>query len=128
MKHALARCAALLAAASLVSPLSADAAGTADPFANLAYRAIGPAIAGGRATAIAGNDRDPNRYYAGGANGGVWKSIDGGVSWTPVFEKEPTAAIGAIAVAPSDPDDVWVGTGEAYPRPRRCGFDCTHFN
>lgn len=82
----------------------------------LQYRAIGPAISGGRTTAVAGSDDDPLTYYAGGAAGGVFKSTDGGASWTPVFDKEPVAAIGAIAVAPGNPDDVWVGTGESNPR------------
>lgn len=92
----------------------------ADPTSNavgaLKYRAIGPAIGGGRATAIAGSDRDPFVYYLGGAGGGVFKSIDGGATWTPVFDKEPVAPVGAIAVNPNDVNDVWVGTGEAYPR------------
>ncbi len=83
---------------------------------SLSYRAIGPAISGGRTTAIAGSDTDPALYYAGGADGGVFKSTDGGISWNPVFDKEPVAAIGAIAIAPTDANDVWVGTGEANPR------------
>ncbi len=85
-------------------------------FSGLTYRGIGPAIAGGRTTSVVGSDADPKIYYAGGAGGGVFKSVDGGASWTPVFDSEPVAPIGAIAVAPHDPDDVWVGTGEANPR------------
>lgn len=92
----------------------------ADPVTNalgsLSYRSIGPAIGGGRATAVAGSDRNPFVYYLGGAGGGVFKSVDGGASWTPTFDKQPVAPIGAIAVNPRDDNDVWVGTGEAYPR------------
>ena len=97
-------------------PLGARADATSDGFGSLAYRPIGPAISGGRATAIAGSDRDPAVYYAGGAGGGVFKSTDGGVSWRPVFDREPVAPVGALAVSPRDPNDVWVGTGEANPR------------
>lgn len=87
-----------------------------NPFGMLAYRGIGPAIAGGRAPAVAGSDLDPRIYYAGGSGGGVFKSTDGGASWVAVFDREPVAPIGAIAVSPRDPNDVWVGTGESNPR------------
>ena len=86
------------------------------PFGMLAYRGIGPAITGGRVPAVAGSDLDSRIYYAGGAAGGVFKSTDGGASWVPVFDREPVAPIGAIAVSPRDPNDVWVGTGESNPR------------
>ncbi len=99
----------------LASPRRVTAA-AADPFAPLAYRAIGPAISGGRVTAIAGSDGDPRVIYAGGAGGGVFKSTDGGASWAPIFDKEPVAPVGAIAVSRRDPGDVWVGTGESNPR------------
>jgi photosystem II stability/assembly factor-like uncharacterized protein len=85
-------------------------------FSGLAYRGIGPAIAGGRTTAVAGSNVNPRLYYVGGAGGGVFKSVDGGSSWRPVFDSQPVAAIGAIAVAPRNPNDVWVGTGESNPR------------
>jgi photosystem II stability/assembly factor-like uncharacterized protein len=61
------------------------------------------------ATGVAG---DPMVYYAGAASGGVFKSTDGGVHWSPVFDGQPVSSIGFIAVAPSDPNVVWVGTGE----------------
>ncbi|HEY0395898.1 MAG TPA: hypothetical protein VGD01_15465 [Candidatus Elarobacter sp.] len=81
------------------------------------FRAIGPAISGGRVPAVAGSDRDPALYYVGGAGGGVFKSTDGGTSFAPVWEgASKFGAIGAIAVAPSDDKTVWVGTGEANPR------------
>ncbi len=65
---------------------------------------------------MVGSDADARRYYAGGADGGVFKSLDGGVSWTAVFDDASSASIGAIAVTPRHPDDVWVGTGESNPR------------
>jgi photosystem II stability/assembly factor-like uncharacterized protein len=89
---------------------------TAVPFGNLHYRAIGPAISGGRTTAVVGSDSDPMLYYAGGADGGVYKSTDGGASWTATFDDQASAAIGAIAVAPGNASDVWAGTGESNPR------------
>ena len=57
---------------------------------------------------------DPSIYYAGAASGGVWKTTDGGIRWAPVSDSMPVAAIGALAVAPSDPNVVWAGTGEAW--------------
>jgi len=107
---------ALTFCALVCSPAGARADAQSTVLGSLTYRSIGPAISGGRTTAVAGSNSAPGIYYAGGANGGVWKSVDGGVSWRPVFDRQPTAAIGAIAVSPSDPNDVWVGTGEAYPR------------
>ena len=100
--------------AALTTPARAQS--DAGPFAGLSYRQIGPAISGGRSSAVAGSNRDPALYYAGGAGGGVFKSTDGGASWVPVFDKQPVAPIGAIAVAPQDDRDVWVGTGESNPR------------
>ena len=107
---------AALAAALLFSSQAARAQTSANSYASLQYRSIGPAIAGGRVTAAAGSDRDPQLYYVGGADGGVFRSHDGGASWHPVFDREPVAAIGAIAVDERDPNIVWVGTGEANPR------------
>src|SRR5207302_9384495 len=70
--------------------------------------------AGNRVASIAGVPGDPSTYYAGAASGGVWKTTDGGNRWDPIFDKQPVAAIGAIAVAPFDPGVIWVGTGEAW--------------
>lgn len=85
-------------------------------YANLAWRSIGPAVAGGRVAAVAGTAQDDQLYYLGTAGGGVWKSSNGGATWEPVFEKEAVAAIGAVAVDPKDERVVWAGTGEANPR------------
>lgn len=101
-------------AASVTGVPVARAAGA--DFGDLQYRTIGPAIAGGRTTVVTGSDRDARLYYAGGADGGVFKSVDGGASWRPVFDRASTASIGAIAVSARNDDDVWVGTGESNPR------------
>ena len=77
------------------------------------FRFVGPKV-GNRIAAVAGVPGDPSTYYAGAASGGVWKSTDGGNRWTPIFDKQPVAAIGSLAVSPSDPSVVWAGTGEAW--------------
>ncbi len=79
----------------------------------LSFRFLGPVV-GNRVAAIAGIPGDPAIYYAGAASGGVWKTTDGGIRWNPVSDTMPVAAIGALAVAPSDPNIVWAGTGEAW--------------
>jgi photosystem II stability/assembly factor-like uncharacterized protein len=104
------------AVALALAPLAAQADTTTNAFAGLTYREIGPAISGGRSTAVAGSNRDPLLYYAGGAGGGVFKSTDGGASWLPIFDRQPAAPIGAIALWERDDRDVWVGTGESNPR------------
>jgi photosystem II stability/assembly factor-like uncharacterized protein len=81
--------------------------------AGLQFRFLGPAV-GNRAAAIAGVPGDPSVYYVGAASGGVWKTVDAGLNWTPVFDSQPVAAIGALAVAPSEPTTVWAGTGEPW--------------
>ena len=102
----------------LFALLLAPAAGAAAdlPLSNLQWREAGPAIAGGRVTAVAGTSGDSSLYYLGAAGGGVWKSADGGASWKPVFDRESVGAIGAIAIDPSNDATVWVGTGESNPR------------
>ena len=77
------------------------------------FRFVGPRV-GNRIASAVGIPGDPSTYYAGAASGGVWKSTDGGNRWTPIFDKQPAAAIGALAVAPADPSQVWAGTGEAW--------------
>jgi photosystem II stability/assembly factor-like uncharacterized protein len=85
-----------------------------DPYAALKHRFIGPP--GNRVSAVVGVPGDPNTYYVGAASGGVWKSIDGGINWSPVFDDQTAQSIGSIAIAPSDPNVVWVGTGEPFIR------------
>jgi photosystem II stability/assembly factor-like uncharacterized protein len=77
------------------------------------FRFVGPKV-GNRIAAVAGIAGDPSTYYAGAASGGVFKSVDGGNRWEPIFDKQSAAAIGALAVAPSEPSTVWAGTGEAW--------------
>jgi photosystem II stability/assembly factor-like uncharacterized protein len=84
-------------------------------FQGMKWRLIGP-FRGGRALAVAGVPGDPNTYYFGSVAGGVWKTTNAGVDWTPLFDKEPVASIGALAVAPSDPNVIYVGTGESCLR------------
>jgi photosystem II stability/assembly factor-like uncharacterized protein len=80
------------------------------------WRAIGP-YRGGRTVGAAGVPQQPNVFYIGVNNGGVWKTTDYGLTWTPLFDGEPTQSIGAVAVAPSDPNVVYVGSGEGLQRP-----------
>ena len=86
------------------------------PFGNMSWREIGPAGSGGRVAAVAGSATNTKLYYVGAAGGGVWKSSNSGQTWDAVFEKEGTAAIGAVTIDPTDDKTVWVGTGEANPR------------
>lgn len=80
------------------------------------WRGIGPASMGGRIDDIAGVDSNPYIYYVGFATGGVWKTTNNGTTFTPIFDTYSTASIGDIAIAPSNPEIVWVGTGEANNR------------
>ena len=79
------------------------------------WRMLGP-FRGGRVAAASGVNGRPNEFYFGAVNGGVWKTTDGGRVWQPVFDSQPVASIGAIAVAPSAPDTVYVGSGESTLR------------
>lgn len=85
------------------------------PLQNVKFRNLGPAAGGGRISAIAGIPGDPNTIYLGSCSGGVFKTVDSGLSWKAIFEKYPPS-IGSIAIAPSNPSLVWVGTGESNPR------------
>ena len=89
---------------------------SAELYAAMHWRHIGPTRAG-RARALAGVRSQPNVFYAGFDNGGVWRSTDYGSTWQPLFDQEATGSIGAIAVAPSDPNVIYVGTGAGIIRP-----------
>ncbi len=84
-------------------------------YSGLHWRMLGP-FRGGRTDAVSGVPGRPNEFYFGSVNGGVWKSIDAGRVWDPVFDGQSVASIGALAVAPSSPDTVYVGTGESTLR------------
>ncbi len=83
-----------------------------NPYQQLKYRFIGPD--GNRAAAIAGEPGNPLVTYIGAASGGIWKTTDGGINWTPIFDGESVASIGSLAVAPSAHNIVWAGTGETF--------------
>ncbi|HEX4683649.1 MAG TPA: hypothetical protein VH277_13110, partial [Gemmatimonadaceae bacterium] len=80
------------------------------------WREIGPTRAG-RARALAGVPSQPNVFYIGFDNGGVWRSTDYGSTWVPLFDSNPIGSIGAIAVSPSNPNVIYVGTGAGIIRP-----------
>jgi hypothetical protein len=83
---------------------------------DLKARSIGPAVCSGRVSDVVGVPGDPSLVWVGAASGGVWKSTDGGVRFTPMFDEQNVTSIGALAVDPRRPDVVWVGTGEGNPR------------
>jgi photosystem II stability/assembly factor-like uncharacterized protein len=84
-------------------------------FRSLEWRLIGP-FRGGRTLGVTGVPGNPNTFYSGAVGGGVWKSTNAGVTWSPIFDSQKIASIGAIAVAPSDPRVIYVGSGEADMR------------
>ncbi|RMD94329.1 MAG: sialidase, partial [Calditrichaeota bacterium] len=83
-------------------------------FQQMKYRFIGPQ--GNRVIAVVGVPGDLNTYYAGAASGGLWKSTDGGINWKPIFDDQPAQSVSALAIAPSDENVVWAGTGETFIR------------
>ena len=85
-------------------------------FGEMKWRSIGPQR-GGRTKAAAGVPQQPYTFYVGVVNGGVWKTTDAGRTWKPIFDDQPTGSIGSIAVAPSDPNIIYVGSGEGLARP-----------
>ncbi len=103
---------ALACFALVVFPAPAQRRG-GGPREPLQFRFMGPAV-GNRISAAAGVPGDPSTYYAGAASGGIWKSTDSGHSFVPIFDSQPAQAIGALAVAASNPGIVWAGTGEAW--------------
>src|SRR6202521_5828072 len=86
---------------------------TADTFAGLKFRLLGPAVASGRVTSVAVNPKNKFEYYVGVAAGGVWKTVNDGTTWTPVFDNEKSYSIGWVTLDPNDASVVWVGAGES---------------
>src|SRR5271155_1577980 len=101
-----------LSAATLCFAAAASAQTSTSLFDGLHWRLIGP-FRGGRAITATGVPGDPNTFYFGAVGGGIWKTTDGGLVWTPIFDDQHVASIGSIAVAPSDPNVIYAGTGEA---------------
>src|SRR6476660_2496767 len=111
--------------AVFISTASVQSAGSPTPtppgtideklFNGMRWRQVGP-FRGGRALAIEGVVGEPDTYYFGAVAGGVWKTTDGGANWIPLFDKQPISSIGAIAVAQSDHNVIYAGTGEAAIR------------
>src|ERR1700739_3984698 len=85
-------------------------------FSEMRWRCIGP-FRGGRTVAITGVPQQPNLFYIAAVNGGVWQTTDNGNTWEPIFDGEGAGSVGAIAVAPSDPNIIYVGSGEGLQRP-----------
>ena len=112
----------LLALVALLLPptapvqLQAQTLDSLDPaiFDAMEYRHIGPV--GNRVSAVGGVPGDPNIYYIGAASGGIFKSVDGGIHWEPVFDDQPVASIGSLAIDPVNPNVIWAGTGETFIR------------
>ena len=108
----------VFAAFAFVCLVSSYLEAQVDPklFSDMRWREIGP-MRGGRTRALAGVPSEPATFYLGAVNGGVWKTNDYGRTWQPIFDQQPTGSVGAIEVAPSDPNIVYVGSGEGLHRP-----------
>src|SRR5215471_15948451 len=107
----------LLLSAGAVEPTHAqDGAAEQLILKKLPWRSIGPSIMGGRIDDFAVVESNTNIIYVGAATGGVWKTTNNGVTWDPIFDEQGSTSIGDVAIAPSDPSVVWVGTGEANNR------------
>ncbi len=106
----------LLLFCCLASHLAVAQNNANDLYKDLSIRNIGPAGMSGRVTAIDAIESKPNTIYIGSASGGVWMSNNRGITWQPIFEHEATMSIGALKINQSNPDEIWVGTGEGNPR------------
>src|SRR5439155_18566223 len=107
----------VLVLVSVAAEALADGPILTEPMLNaLRARSIGPAVMGGRVSDIAIDPKNPYTFYVGLATGGLWKTGNNGASFEPLFDDQPVQSIGAVAVAASDPDIVWVGTGEGNDR------------
>ncbi len=106
---------ALTAAALPADALAGAPAVEDSAYGDLRWRLVGP-FRGGWATAVAGIPGDPATFFFGGADGGLWKTTDAGVTWRPLFERDRASSIGALAISPSDPNVLWIGTGQVHQR------------
>src|SRR5215213_10251842 len=106
----------ILVVLAALLPFTASAQIDPSLLAGMKARAIGPAAMSGRVAAIDAVESNPDVVYVGAATGGVWKSTDGALSFTPIFDDQPVAAIGAVAIFQPSPEIVWIGTGEGNPR------------
>jgi len=108
----------VLALIAIASPFTQLGAQKVDPslYSSLEWRMIGP-FRGGRTIGATGVRGQPNVFYVGVNNGGVWKTTDAGRVWTPIFDDQPTGSVGDVAVAPSNPNVIYVGSGEGVQRP-----------
>jgi photosystem II stability/assembly factor-like uncharacterized protein len=107
--------AVVAAACDLAQPIASGQQFPSDLYSGLHWRLIGP-FRGGRSNAVTGVPGQPSTFYFGSVGGGVWKSENSGRTWTPIFDSQPVPSIGAIAVAPSNPNVLYVGTGESDMR------------
>jgi photosystem II stability/assembly factor-like uncharacterized protein len=94
------------------TPVTTDDSPGTGPFDRLAFRAIGPATPSGRVDDLAVLESDPSTFYVGAATGGIYKTTNGGTTFTSVFDHEGSSSIGDLAIAPTDPNLIWAGTGE----------------
>jgi photosystem II stability/assembly factor-like uncharacterized protein len=107
----------LIAVLSLLAATTPDAQRLEESaLAQLQWRAIGPAVMGGRIDDIEVDERNSSTIYVGAASGGLWKTINAGTTWTPIFDRQGVSSIGDVALAPSNPEIVWLGTGEPNNR------------
>src|SRR5215813_7175844 len=116
---------AVALATVLAAPVAAQTAGSPAPppakvpdsplaraAAALPFRSLGPGLMSGRIADIAVHPTAPGTWYVAAGSGGVWKTTNAGTTWTPIFENQPSYSIGTVALDPTNPDVVWVGTGE----------------
>ncbi len=100
---------------------SSSATNAADLLRAVEFRSIGPSVTGGRIVDIEVHPSEPHVLYVASASGGLWKSVNNGTTWTPIFDHQKTVSIGDVAIASTDPDIIWVGTGE-HNNQRSCHF------
>lgn len=104
-----------LLASMSAGPLRAESV-PSSAYAGLHWRFVGP-LRGGRTKSIAGVPSEPNRFYMAATNGGIWRTDDAGRTWTPIFDSQDTQSVGSLAIAPSDPNTIYAGSGEGLQRP-----------